>query len=91
MRYRDYRPDWAAVTLMAALIPALLLTVTVSLAGTAAAETRNATTAADTSLREYSSTTNYGGATLEADGDEPGGSGKDSASIYGAIVVFVVM
>ena len=78
---RQSWPNRYAITVMAALIPALLLTATVSLSGPAAAETRNATTAADTSLREYSSTTNYGGATLGADGDEPGGSGKDSYAL----------
>jgi len=67
---------------MAALVPALFLTVAVSLSGTAAAETGNATTTADTSIHEYYSTTNYGGDTTSRfDGDEPGGSGKDVYSL----------
>ena len=49
--------------------------------GTAAAGTTYVTSIADASISENSPTTNYGGATLGADGDEPSGSGKDKYAL----------
>jgi hypothetical protein len=44
---------------------------------TAAAETTNVTSIADSSILENAPRTNYGATTLGADGDDPSGSGKD--------------
>jgi hypothetical protein len=67
--------------LLAAMLTAILsLGVTFFAAQTtAAAETTNFTSIADSSILENAPTTNYGGATttLGADGDDPSGSGKD--------------
>jgi hypothetical protein len=79
---RQSWPNRYAFTLMAALIPALLLTVTVSLSGTAAADTRYLTSTADTQIVENSPTANYGASTSSrTDGDNPDGSGKDVSSL----------
>jgi hypothetical protein len=78
MRFLIHAPNRAAITVVTALAVALLSLVMVFPAGTAMADARNATSTADTSIRENDSTANYGGATImDADGDEPGGSGKD--------------
>ena len=65
--------------LLAAMVTAILsLGVTFFAAETtAAAETTNVTSIADSSILQNAPTTNYGATTLGADGDEPSGSGKD--------------
>jgi PA14 domain/Calcineurin-like phosphoesterase len=78
LRFLTYWPNWTVFTVVAALV----LSVAVFLSGTAAAESSNLTSTADTKLAENASTTNYGGATtIGVDGDEPTGSGKDAYSL----------
>jgi hypothetical protein len=67
---------------MAALLAALSLVVPIGLSGTAAADTRNVASTADTQITENSPSANYGGATtLKVDGDDPGGSGRDASPL----------
>jgi hypothetical protein len=79
---RQSWPNRYSVTIMTALFVALTIVVLIGLSGTAAADTRNLTSTADTQIVENSSTANYGGATtLKVDGDNPDGSGKDVSSL----------
>jgi hypothetical protein len=78
MRYLIHAPNRASITVVTALAAALLPLVMVYSAGTAEADARKATSPADTNIRENALAANYGRATIVgADGDEPGGSGKD--------------
>jgi hypothetical protein len=78
MRYLIHAPNHASITVVTALAAALLPLVMVYSAGTAEADARKATSPADTNIRENALAANYGRATIVgADGDEPGGSGKD--------------
>jgi hypothetical protein len=79
---RQSWPNRYSVTLMTALFVTLTFVMLVGLSGTAAADTRNLTSTADTQITENSSSANYGGAaTLKVDGDDPGGSGKDASAL----------
>jgi hypothetical protein len=79
---RQSWPNRYAVTVMTALFVVFTIVVLIVLPGTAAADTRNLTSTADTQIAENSSSANYGGATtLKVDGDDPGGSGRDAYSL----------
>ena len=64
MRFLIHAPNRAAITVGTALAVALLPLVMVFSVGTAMADARNATSTADTSIRENASTANYGRATI---------------------------
>ena len=82
MRFTGFARTRPAITLLAALLPALFLTLAVSLPQTAAAETVGVITATDASIRENApSTADSGATTLKVDGNAPGGSGKDAYSL----------
>src|SRR5215212_3050138 len=83
MRFvRPCRRNWPAVTVMAAIVPALILIVAVFAAKSADAEITSVTSSADTKISENSPTTTHGSATsLSVDVDRAGSSTDEYALI----------
>src|SRR5215212_3589749 len=80
---RQSWPNRYAVTVMTALFVMLTIVVLIGLSGTAAADTRNLTSASDSGLSELAPNSNNGSATtLKVDGDDPDPGGGD---LYAAL------